>query len=175
MHSLATNREEKFGYQYRVPRKRLWGKKSPVRTIFLFFCRKSDRPEGLNNSEKMPSSRYRYEDKIYPATHDNENDSLAILLCNSAGILRFQNPPGRSGPRVRDEPKETTANLRFSAVSCVFLPSCENLRFSAKICVSKMLFFLLGSSETLPKSVRICGNLRLGSVCPLGFVPLSAP
>ena len=37
-----------------------------------------------------------------------------------------------------------------------------------------MLCFL-GEGENLQKSAEICENLRLGSVCPLGFVPLGAP
>ena len=37
-----------------------------------------------------------------------------------------------------------------------------------------MLGFLR-EDENLQKSVEISGNLRLGSVCPLSFVPLSAP
>ena len=37
-----------------------------------------------------------------------------------------------------------------------------------------MLCFL-GKGENQRKSARICENLRLGSVCPLRFVPLSAP
>ena len=46
-----------------------------------------------------------------------------------------------------------------SAVFCGFLRfpavSCENLRFSAKICVSQMLRFL-GKGENLQKSAKIC-------------------
>ena len=68
--------------------------------------------------------------------------------------------------------------LRLPAVFCGFLRfsavSCENQRFPAKICVSQMLCFL-GKGENLQKSAKICENLRLGSVCPLRFVPLSAP
>ena len=67
-----------------------------------------------------------------------------------------------------DEPKGTSANLRFSAGSCGFL------RFPAKICVSQMLC-LPGKGENQRKSARISENLRLGSVCPLRSVLLSAP
>ena len=62
--------------------------------------------------------------------------------------------------------------LRVPAVFCGFLR--KNRRFPAKICVSPMLRFP-GKGENQRKSARICENLRLGSVCPLRFVPLSAP
>ena len=64
--------------------------------------------------------------------------------------------------------KGTNANLQFSAGSCAFL------RFPAKIggflrksAVPKCFIFW--------EKARISENLRLGSVCPLRFVPLSAP
>ena len=44
---------------------------------------------------------------------------------------------------------------------------CENLRFPNALFSSK--------GENLQKSATISENLRLGSVCPLRFVPLSAP
>ena len=72
-------------------------------------------------------------------------------------------------------------NLRGQTPICGFLrvPAvfCGFLRKSAvfcEICVSQMLRFL-GRGENLQKSVKISENLRLGSVCPLRFVPLSAP
>ena len=61
----------------------------------------------------------------------------------------------------------------FMRVPAVFCKS-QSLQFSAKICVSQMLRFL-GEGENLQKSAKICENLRLGSVSPLSFVPLSAP
>ena len=67
-----------------------------------------------------------------------------------------------------DEPKGTNANLRFPAGFCSFLRKsavfCENLRFP------NALF-----SKKRRESAKISENLRLGSVCPLRFVPLSAP
>ena len=56
-------------------------------------------------------------------------------------------------------------------------PICGFLRFPPKICrflVSQMLRFP-GKGKNQRKCARICENLRLGSVCPLRFVPLSAP
>ena len=41
--------------------------------------------------------------------------------------------------------------------------TCENLRFSAKICVSPLLRFL-GKGENLQKSAKISENLCLGGV-----------
>ena len=87
-----------------------------------------------------------------------------------------QNPPkpinraALKGKNLRDKRQSAVfcGFLRFSAVFC------ENQRFSAKICVSQMLCFP-GKGENLQKSAKICENLRLGSVCPLRFVPLSAP
>ena len=69
-------------------------------------------------------------------------------------------------------------NLRGQTPICGFLrvPAkiCGFLQKSAKICVSQMLCFS-GKGENLQKSAKICENLRSGSVCPLRFVPLSAP
>ena len=66
------------------------------------------------------------------------------------------------------------ANLRFF--------SCGFLRFPANICgllrksaLPKCSVFYRKKGENLQKSEKICcKNLRLGSVCPLRFVPLSA-
>ena len=56
-------------------------------------------------------------------------------------------------------------NLRGQTPSCGFLQVlvvfCEDLRFSAKICVSQMLCFL-AKRENLQKSAKFCENLRLG-------------
>ena len=91
------------------------------------------------------------------------------------------------GPRLRENQGDKRQSavfcgfLRFSAVFCGFLQksavSCENLRFPAKICISQMLCFPgKGENlrENLRESARICEYLRLGSVCPLRFAPLSA-
>ena len=62
----------------------------------------------------------------------------------------------------------TCGFLRVPAVFCGFLRksavSCENLRFPDALFSSKRR-----------ESAKICENLRLGSVCSLGFVPLSEP
>ena len=39
----------------------------------------------------------------------------------------------------------------------------------------RFFFSKLGKGKNLRKSARICESLRLGSVCPLRFVPLSVP
>ena len=61
--------------------------------------------------------------------------------------------------------------LRVPAVFCGLLRKstvfCENLRFPNALFLRK--------GENLQESAKICENLRLGSVCPLRFVPLSAP
>ena len=58
------------------------------------------------------------------------------------------------GPRLRDEPKGTNANMRFSAGSCSFSAvSCENLQFSAKICVSQ-----IPKCFVFWEKARICKN-----------------
>ena len=80
--------------------------------------------------------------------------------CTHATLDRAQSPEQLipkfiQGCAQRDEPKGTNANLRFPA------SSCESLRFSAKICVSQMLF-----TRKRRESAKICENLRLGSVCP---------
>ena len=96
------------------------------------------------------------------------------------GILKIEIFCAHPLPKSRAALKGT--NLRgqtpicgFLRVSCGFSAvSCENQQFSAKICVSQMLCFL-GKCENQQKSAKISENLRLGSVCPLRFVPLSAP
>ena len=77
------------------------------------------------------------------------------------------------GRALGDKPKWTNTNLRFAAAFCGFLrKSAENRQFAAKICVSQMLAVFSRKGERQP---RICENLCVGSVCPLRFIPLSAP
>ena len=129
----------------------------------------------------------------WEAYHDTEFGCVYTTFCQEKGILlqKYRDRNGRCiailfksigvrgrcdslevGPRLRGR---TSGDKRQSAVFCENLwfsaVSCENLRFSARICVSQMLCFL-GEGENLQKSAK---NLRLGSVCPLRFVPLSAP
>ena len=59
--------------------------------------------------------------------------------------------------------------LQVPAAVFLWFP-CENLQFSAKICVSQMLCFQ-GKGENLQTSAQICENLYLGAVCPLKCVP----
>ena len=96
----------------------------------------------------------------------------SLTLVTGTRTQRRQHKPHN----CRKSLSEARAALKGTnlTVSCVFL------WFPAKICgflrksAFPKCFVFLGKSESLQKSARICENLRLGSVCPLRFVPLSA-
>ena len=64
---FSIHRKEKFAYQYQVPPQNfLWAKRITATNDFAYFSRKTIWTRGAEkNIEKMPSSRYRYEDIIY--------------------------------------------------------------------------------------------------------------
>ena len=149
------------------------GKQRDIRGDCWEQCRfavfpKKKRPPSTASSN-APSS------PLCPGTKNDENDSKTISEMQSV-CHNYEIWAALKGTNLR-------GTKRQSAVFCGFLRfSAVSLRKSAvlpaKICVSQMLCFP-GKDENLQKSAKICENLRksakMRSVCPLRFVPLSAP